>query len=71
VISFTPRPFYPQGKIPWYALDRRLSGPQNLSGMVYSRIPIKSTITKLHLINIVDRRAKKNGNKRSSNSKCS
>jgi hypothetical protein len=32
VVSFTPRPLYPQGKSPWYPLDRRLSGPQNRSG---------------------------------------
>jgi len=30
--SFTPRPLYPQGKIPLDPLDRRLSGPQSLSG---------------------------------------
>jgi hypothetical protein len=30
--SFTPRPLYPQGKSSWYPLDRRLGGPQNLSG---------------------------------------
>jgi hypothetical protein len=32
VVSFTPRPFYPQGKSPWCTLDRRLCGPQNRSG---------------------------------------
>jgi hypothetical protein len=32
VVSFTPRPLYPQGKNPWYPLDRRLGGPQNRSG---------------------------------------
>jgi len=32
VVSFTPRPLYPQGKSPRYALDRRLGGPQNRSG---------------------------------------
>jgi hypothetical protein len=26
------RPLYPQGKSPWYPLDRRLSGPQGRSG---------------------------------------
>jgi hypothetical protein len=31
-VSFTPRPLYPQGKSPWYPLDRRLGGPQNRSG---------------------------------------
>jgi hypothetical protein len=32
VVSFTPRPLYPQGKSPWYSLDRRLGGPQSRSG---------------------------------------
>jgi hypothetical protein len=32
VVSFTPRPLYPQGKIPWYPLDRRLGRPQSRSG---------------------------------------
>jgi hypothetical protein len=32
VVSFTPRLFYPQGKSPWYPLDRRLGGPQSRSG---------------------------------------
>jgi hypothetical protein len=32
LISFTPRPLYPQGKSPWYPLDRRLGGPQSRSG---------------------------------------
>jgi hypothetical protein len=27
VVSFTPRPLYPQGKSSWYSLDRRLDGP--------------------------------------------
>jgi hypothetical protein len=29
MVSFTSRPLYPQGKSPWYPLDRRLGGPQN------------------------------------------
>jgi hypothetical protein len=32
VVSFTSRPLYPQGKSPWYPLDRRLGGPQSRSG---------------------------------------
>jgi hypothetical protein len=32
VDSFTPRPLYPQGKSPWYPLDRRLGGHQRRSG---------------------------------------
>jgi hypothetical protein len=27
-----PRPLYPQGKSPWYPLNRRLDGPQSQSG---------------------------------------
>jgi hypothetical protein len=32
VVSFTPRPLYPQGKSPWYPLYKRLVGPQSRSG---------------------------------------
>jgi hypothetical protein len=32
MVSFTPRPLYPQGKSPWYPLDRRLGGLQSCSG---------------------------------------
>jgi len=32
VVSFTPLPLYPQGKSPWYPLNRRLGEPQNRSG---------------------------------------
>jgi len=32
MFSFTLRQLYPQGKSPQYPLDRRLDGPQNLSG---------------------------------------
>jgi hypothetical protein len=32
VVSFTPRPFYPREKSPWYPLDRRLCGPRSRSG---------------------------------------
>jgi hypothetical protein len=32
VVSFTPRPLYPQGKTFLYPLDRRLGGPQSRSG---------------------------------------
>jgi hypothetical protein len=31
VVSFTHRPLYPQGKIPWYPLGRKLGGPQSRS----------------------------------------
>jgi hypothetical protein len=32
VVSFTTRPLYAKGKSPRYPLDRRLGGPQSLSG---------------------------------------
>jgi hypothetical protein len=32
MVSFMPWPLYPQGKGPWYPLDRRLGGPQSQSG---------------------------------------
>jgi hypothetical protein len=34
VVSFKPRPLYPQGKRSWYQLDRRLGGLQSRSGRV-------------------------------------
>jgi hypothetical protein len=39
-VSFTPRPLYPQGKSPWYPLDRRLGGSESRSGRgVKRKIP--------------------------------
>jgi hypothetical protein len=32
VVSFTPRPLYPQVNSPWYPLDRKPGGPQSRSG---------------------------------------
>jgi hypothetical protein len=32
VVSFTPQPLYPQGKSPWYLLDRKLGETQSRSG---------------------------------------
>jgi hypothetical protein len=32
VVSFTPQPLYPEGKSPWYPLDRGLGGTQSRSG---------------------------------------
>jgi hypothetical protein len=32
MVSFTPRPLYPQGNSPWYPLDRRQGGPQSRPG---------------------------------------
>jgi hypothetical protein len=32
MFNLTLRPLYPQGKSPWYPLDRRLGGPQSRSG---------------------------------------
>jgi hypothetical protein len=37
VVSFTPRPFYPQGESPKNQLDRRLGGPQSQSGYAETR----------------------------------
>jgi hypothetical protein len=39
MVSFTPRPLYPQEKSPLYPLDRRLGGPQNRSGHGEGKIP--------------------------------
>jgi hypothetical protein len=32
VVSFTPQALYPQGRGPWYPLDRRLGGPPSRYG---------------------------------------
>jgi hypothetical protein len=32
VVSFTPQPLYPQGKSPWYPMERGMGGPQSQSG---------------------------------------
>jgi hypothetical protein len=32
MVSFMPRSLYPQGKSPWYPLDRRLDRPHSRSG---------------------------------------
>jgi hypothetical protein len=32
MVSFMPQLLYTQDKNPWYPLDRRLDGPQSLSG---------------------------------------
>jgi hypothetical protein len=37
VVGFMPQPFYPQRKSPWYLLDRRLGGPQDM--VVKRKIP--------------------------------
>jgi hypothetical protein len=37
MVSFTPRPLYPQGKSCWYPLDRRLGGPQSRFDAVMER----------------------------------
>jgi hypothetical protein len=40
LVSFTPRPLYPQGKSPWHPLDRRLMGPRAvLEAVVKKKIP--------------------------------
>jgi len=41
VVSFTPWPLNPQGKGPWYPLDRKLGGPQSQSGHdIYAKFPL-------------------------------
>jgi hypothetical protein len=45
VVSFTPRPLYPQGKSPWYPLDRRLGGPQNWSDEGLNFVYVKMSAT--------------------------
>jgi hypothetical protein len=37
LVSFTLWPLHPQGKNPWYPLDRRLGGPQGRSDAVVKR----------------------------------
>jgi hypothetical protein len=37
VVSFTPRPLYPQGKRHWYPLGRRLVGPKAVLDAVMKR----------------------------------
>jgi len=32
VVSFTPQSLYPQGKSPWYPLERRLGEPHSCFG---------------------------------------
>jgi len=32
VVTLTPRPLYPQGKRPWYGLNKRVGGPQSRPG---------------------------------------
>jgi hypothetical protein len=40
VVSFTPRPLYPQGRSPRYQFDRRLGGPRAvLDAAVKRKIP--------------------------------
>jgi hypothetical protein len=46
VVSFTPRPLYPQGRSPWYPFHRRLGGPQSRSGKVKGKLSL--CLTKHH-----------------------
>jgi hypothetical protein len=43
VVSFTPRPLYPQGKSHWYPLDRKLGEPQSRSGRALKNTKINET----------------------------
>jgi hypothetical protein len=47
VVSFTPRPFYPQSWNPWYSLDRRLSRPQSRSALWLSISNYMSAVCKI------------------------
>jgi len=41
LVSFMPQLLYPQGKSPWYPLDRRLAGPQaDLDAVAKRKIPV-------------------------------
>jgi hypothetical protein len=51
VVSFTPRPLYPQGKSPWYPLDRKLSGPQRHSGRGEEKNYFLMYKPQIHIIN--------------------
>jgi hypothetical protein len=55
VVSFTPRLLYPQGKSPWYPLDRSLGGPQSRSGRggeeKISQLPIVQPVAQQKLMN--------------------
>jgi hypothetical protein len=42
MVSFTPWPLNPQGKSPWYPLDRRLGGPQSRYDCSYAMFKIKN-----------------------------
>ena len=37
MVNFTPLPLYPPGKEPLYPLNKRLGGPQRLSGRFLKR----------------------------------
>jgi hypothetical protein len=50
VVSFTPRPFYPQGKSPWYPLDRRLGGPQSRFGRGVHKQEWKGCFTSVYVL---------------------
>jgi hypothetical protein len=47
VVIFTPQPFYPQRKSPWYPLARRLGGPRQREGTVL--IPVTGTEQQWHI----------------------
>jgi hypothetical protein len=42
VVNFMPQPLYPQGKSPWYPLDRRLCGPQSHTKYLNFTVMIKT-----------------------------
>jgi hypothetical protein len=48
MVSFTPRPLYPQGKSPWYLLDRRLMPHKTIKDCESSRVSSVSCIIIFH-----------------------
>jgi len=44
VVNSTTWPLYPQGKSPWYPLDRRFGGPQSQSGEEKDSQPLPGLI---------------------------
>jgi hypothetical protein len=57
VVSLTACPLYPQGKISWYPLERRLGGPTRnicIREVIYVRkySDIKEVVTKHYLLKI-------------------
>ena len=48
-MSFTPRPIYHQRKNPWFPFNRRLGGPQSLSGRFLKYLTVFYVLLTVHL----------------------